>query len=75
MSDETRAEHLAWCKRRALQYVEADDLANAFASMASGMGKHPDTANHAGLQIGAMMMVSGRLSTKEEMRRFIEGFN
>jgi hypothetical protein len=29
----TRDEHLAWCKRRALEYVGAGDLTHAVASM------------------------------------------
>ena len=71
----TRAEHLAWCKQRALEYVDAGDLQSALASMGSDLNKHPDTANHSGTQLGLMLMVGGHLSTKDEMRRFIEGFN
>jgi hypothetical protein len=37
----TRAEHLQWAKARALEYVEAGDLANACASMLSDLSKHP----------------------------------
>jgi hypothetical protein len=33
----TRDEHLAWCKRRALGYVDAGDLTHAVASMASDL--------------------------------------
>lgn len=36
----TRADHLAWCKQRALQYVDAGDLTGAYASMTSDLGKH-----------------------------------
>ena len=44
MSEETtRAEHLAWCKRRAMEYVDAGDLSNAVASMGSDLSKHPET--------------------------------
>ena len=41
----TRDEHLAWCKRRALEYVDAGDLTHAVASMASDLKTHPDTDN------------------------------
>jgi hypothetical protein len=41
----TRDEHLAWCKKRALEYVDAGDLTNAVASMGSDLKKHPDTDN------------------------------
>ncbi len=71
----TRDEHLAWCKRRALQYVDAGDLTNAFASMASDLRKHSETRDHAGAQLGAMLLFGGHLDTAAEMRRFIEGFN
>jgi hypothetical protein len=33
----TRDEHLAWRKRRALEYVDADDLTSAVASMGSDL--------------------------------------
>lgn len=73
--DVTRQEHLDWCKRRALQYVDAGDTNSAFASMASDLGKHPETDGHSGIQLGMMMMLSGLLSGASEMRKFIEGFN
>ena len=72
---ETRADHLAFCKRRALEYVNAGELQNAFASMASDLGKHPETENHAGIRLGMMQLMSGHLNSTEAMRRFIEGFN
>jgi hypothetical protein len=71
----SRADHLAWCKRRAMEYVDAGDLSQALASMGSDLNKHDETRNHAGMQIGMMQMMSGLLSTPEQMRRFIEGFN
>ena len=70
-----REEHLAWCKTRALEYIEAGDLHQAYASMASDLGKHPETEGHAAIQLGMMLLMSGYLSTAQEMRKFIEGFN
>lgn len=75
MSEPTRAEHLAWCKRRALEYVDAGDLNQAFASMGSDLGKHPETRDHSGIMLGTMMLLGGHLSTRQDMRKFIEGFN
>lgn len=72
---ETRAEHLAWCKMRAIQYVDEGDLNNAWASMVSDLGKHPDTAGHLGVELGMMMLMAGQLGTARDMREFIEGFN
>lgn len=43
--------------------------------MTSDLGKHEQTENHAGIQLGMMMLMGGRLSTAREMREFIEGFN
>ncbi len=71
----TRAEHLAWCKERALEYVDQGDLTNAYASMASDLTKHPETEKHAAIELGMMLMIGGHLSTQAEMRKFIEGFN
>ena len=70
-----RADHLAWCKKRALGYVDAGDLPQAFASMGSDLGKHLGTANHSAIQLGAMLLFAGHLDTPEKMRKFIEGFN
>ncbi len=71
----TRAEHLQWCKDRALEYVEMGDLDQAMASMLSNLGKHVDTQGHPGSQIMLMKKVCGHLGTGQEMRTFINGFN
>lgn len=71
----TRQEHLDWCKQRALEYCDNGDAVNAWASMASDMSKHEETENHAALQLGMMMLMSGHLNSVPEMRKFIQGFN
>lgn len=70
-----RQQHLEWCKKRALEYVDAGDVKQAYASMASDMNKHPDLAGHAALGLGMMLLMGGQLSTPEKMREFINGFN
>ena len=70
-----RAEHLAWCKTRALEYVDAGDWHNAFGSMASDLDKHPETRGHAGIELGMMQLMAGLLSSSRDMREFIEGFH
>lgn len=70
----TRAEHLAWCKRRALDYLPHDPQ-QAFASMSSDLSKHEGTRNHAGLEMGLGLLMSGNLEHPAEMQKFIEGFN
>ncbi len=74
MSD-ARAEHLVWAKKRALELVDAGDNTQAFASMVSDLGKHPETEGHVGLELGMMQLMSGHLNTADKMRHFIEGFN
>jgi hypothetical protein len=71
----TRAEHLAWCKERALEYLP-DDPAQAMASFVSDLGKHPETAPSKGV-IGELMMMhamSGLLDATT-CRNLIEGTN
>lgn len=71
----TREEHLQWCKDRALEYVDANDTSQAFASFSSDMSKHPETANHSALKLGTMLLMGGHLNTPAEMRKWILGFN
>ncbi len=71
----TRDEHLAWCKQRALEYVDRGDTTNAYASMGSDLNKHPETANHPAIQLGMTLLMTGHLSRPHEMRKFINGFN
>ena len=75
MNETTRQEHLEWCKKRALEYCDAGDTKNAWASMASDLRKHPETENHSAIKLGMMMLMSGHLNSPAEMRKFIEGFN
>lgn len=70
-----RAEHLAWCKNRALEYVSNGDLGNAFASMVSDLGKHEDTDGHIGIELGMGLSIGGMLSTEPQMKEWIIGFN
>lgn len=71
----SRAEHLAWCKKRALEYCDIGDPSQVFSSMASDLRKHPETESHAAITLGMMMLMNGHLDTPEKMRKFIEGFN
>ena len=71
----TREEHLARCKERALEYVERHELAEGLTSMCSDLTKHPETKDHPGIDIGVNLLFIGSLSSREKMRRFIEGFH
>lgn len=71
----TREEHLAWCKERALRFVEDGQLREAFASITSDLAKHPDTREHTGTKIGFRLLCGGYLETPERMTKFINGFH
>jgi len=43
MSDDSRADHLAWAKARALEYVDAGNVLQAMASLTSDLTKHDET--------------------------------
>lgn len=75
MSERTRADHLAWCKQRALEYVDRGDFGNAIASMCSDLNKHPDTIGHQGMTLGIMLARGGFMNDGHEVRKWIEGFN
>jgi hypothetical protein len=66
-------EHLAWCRSRALAYVDAGDLPSTWASLCSDLGKHPQTSGHAGIELGSRLLFAGHLATARQMRDFIEG--
>lgn len=70
-----REEHLAECKRRALEYLDRGDPKEAPTSMMSDLDKHPETAGHIGITVGVMFMtLPGWLEKPAEVRRWIEGF-
>jgi hypothetical protein len=71
----TRAEHLAWCKKRALEYVDRGQINEGLTSMMSGMSKHPETRSEMLDGLTVSLMMNGHLSTVEQARRHIEGYN
>jgi hypothetical protein len=71
----TREEHLQWCKDRAMEYVEREDYSSAIASMGTDLNLHPQTRDHAGIQLGVALLMIGKLNTYEEALEFIQGFH
>lgn len=68
-----RADHLAWAKQRALEYVDTrPDL--ALRSLFSDFGKHTELAGLP-LEPAVTMLAVAAGDSAAEMRRFIEGFN
>lgn len=71
----TRKEHLEWSKQRALDYCDMGNPQDGFTSLMSDLGKHPETADHVGIQMGMKQMIGGFLDAPIAMRKFIESFN
>lgn len=70
----TRAEHLAWCKQRALEYLDRGEFVNALTSLRSDLTKHPETASSGLLLLVDMEGVRCVTNGDEEaLRRLIEG--
>jgi hypothetical protein len=71
-----RAEHLQWCKDRAIEILDTGDVNQAFTSMCSDVMKHPETEHHERTnQLGMMQLMMGLLSTPDKMRAWILGYN
>jgi len=78
MSDTTRAEHIEWCKKRALEYCKPGQwhsLHEAFSSMVSDLSKHDETKGHIGIMLGMQTMLVGGLNSPAQMKDFYNGFN
>lgn len=71
----TRQEHLDWSKERALEYLADGNVHGAFNSIASDLGKHPETRGHDAIKLGFMLLEQGHLDQPIKMRDFIEGFH
>lgn len=71
----TRAEHIAWCKRRAIEEMEfSHDPKQGVISMMSDIRKHPET-NSETLKALCLATLLSRPCTEQIVREFIEGFN
>lgn len=75
MPESGREEHLAKAKERALAILDGGSTAAAFDRFAADLEGHPETAGHPAVELGIGLMTIGGLSTREEMRKFIEDFN
>lgn len=73
-----RQEHIKWCKKRALEYLEPGkyfSFEDAFLSMISDIAKHEETQKHCGINLGMMLQINGYLKTEKQIREWIVGFN
>lgn len=70
----SRDEYLLSCKTRAAKLLDVMEPVDAFTVLAKDLDEHPDTRHHAGVKLGLLMISRGKLRTKEEMAKFIDGF-
>jgi len=71
----TQDEHLEWAKKRALEYLDANDPRQAFTSMLSDLSKHPELESHVGIRMAlGFLLLPGWIDNREEVRRWIVGF-
>jgi hypothetical protein len=71
----SRQEYIAWAKANAMECLKNGDTRSAFTSMASDLQKRPETREHPAIELGLKLMLIGKLTSVEEMKKFIEGFN
>lgn len=69
----TAAEHFAWARGRAMEYVEAGDGGNAMASLVSDLSKHPGTAGILTADLQGLFLGEVAIGGAVGARRFIEG--
>lgn len=72
---QSRDEHLAWCKKRALEILDSGDIDGARASMISDLQKWQKPLYQP--EIFQLVCADGVLfcKTAAQMRHWIEGFN
>ncbi len=72
----TRAEHIKWCKERAIAEMDFyDKPEQGIISMMSDLRKHPETNNDTMQTMCAMMLVAGKIKSRQQAIDFINGFN
>ena len=72
----SKQQHLDWCRQRALQYLDAGELTNACASLLSDLRKHEETRTTAALagEQWAAKALSGHWDNPENVRQLIDQF-
>ena len=71
----SRADHLQWCKDRALKYVQQEDWNRAIESMMSDLGKHPETKLTPAEQQVLLTPILFMQTEEQKLIEWINGFN
>jgi hypothetical protein len=70
----TAKEHLAWCVERAMEYANAGDMPQAWASFGSDALNHDGTRHIPSDLLYGMAMFSGLYNTPSQFKDFISGW-
>jgi hypothetical protein len=70
-----REQHLEWAKSRANALLDKGDIRGAAASMIGDLDRHPELKDHRATSHLMTMMLAGQLTSVDETRKFINGFN
>lgn len=68
-----REEHLEWCKKRALEYLDKGQIQDAIAGMVGDLRAHPETKNQNDFILGLGVILATN-NDVEGARRWIMGF-
>jgi hypothetical protein len=72
----TRQEHLKWCRERAIQEMDYyKEPGKGLISMASDLRKHPETNKESLITLCVMTLAQNPHITRQEVIKFIDGFN
>ena len=69
------AEHLAFCKKHALQILAVNLIGDAWATFVADLDSHPETKMTLSKLMTSMMVVETPGLTKDHMKKFIEGYD
>lgn len=58
-----------------MEYVKANDLTNAVASMGSDLTKHDELKDHAAIPLGMQLLLSSAFDKKKLITQWVQGFN
>lgn len=68
-----RTEHVEQVKEHVLAALETDGVIGALVTVFEELPQHPETQNHAGLDLLALLTMSGAMSQEWQVREFVDG--
>ncbi|MDO8593752.1 MAG: hypothetical protein Q7R59_02560 [bacterium] len=69
------SEHLAFCKKQALQVLVVNLIGDAWANFVKNLNLHPETKMSPSKFLVSMMVVEAVGFSKEQMKKYIEGYD